>query len=413
MLLTFWNILGIRFPKSESVKQPQELMATYERSLALAHHPNLATALLHLDGVVIQGNQRLYELLHLKKRDRFNIESFIHPADRCLDDDLKQQLLAEVIPTYSIEKRLISNRQETLWVQISISLIKLANAAGGSQKYYTWILEDITEKCRIYHALIRTEEKWKSFVLNSHYLFIQLNHTGQIIYISPAVETVLGYQEAELVGRSVVELIHRKDVSWFEIALHQWMRHTQVGYSGQESWWQTKSGQWVCLYLEGHRFPSPLKLDGIVISGYNITPRKRLETDLKTSQAQLESLLANLPGIVFRCDSHYRMTFMSHDVQRVTGYTAAAFMDGRQSFLDRIHPGDRAAVEQSVQHLTRVQNRCSIHYRILHASGEIGWVFERKQGVFDAQGNLLWIDGILLDVGDGDRDLTFSRRGGV
>jgi PAS domain S-box-containing protein len=400
MLLTFWNILGMRSHQVESKEHSRQLMEAYERTLALAPHPNLATALITLDGLVIQGNQRLYELLQLSDRSRFNIESFIHPEDVRIDFELKRQLLAESIPTYSIEKRFISKEHETLWVQISISLIKVPNSLGRKQKYYAWIVEDITENRRIYHALVRTEEKWKSFVLNSHYLFIQLNNSGQIIYISPAVENLLGYQEAELVGRSVTELIYTKDVTGFEIALQQWMNHSQVSYLGQESWWQTKAGQWVCLYLQGHRFPSTLELDGIVMSGYNITHRKRLEMDLKTSQEHLESLVLNVPGIVFRCNARYQMKFISHEIQRVTGYAASTFMNGMQSFMNQVHPGDRLALAKSVMHLTASQNRCSMNYRMIHANGDVCWMFERKQGVFDPQGNLLWLDGILLDVSD-------------
>jgi PAS domain S-box-containing protein len=398
-----WNILGLGSPKVESEEHPRQLIEAYERTLALAHHPNLATALITLDGMVIQGNRRLYELLQISDREPSNIEAFVHPEDRWIDTELKQRLLAERIPRYNIEKRFISNRHEILWIQISISLVKLPGLVGGSQKYYAWILEDITEKRRIYTALVRTEEKWKSFVLNSHYLFIQLTNNGQILYISPAVEAVLGYQEAELVGRSVIELIHAKDVTGFEIALQQWMKQSQVSYLGQESWWQTKAGQWVCLYLQGHRFPAALKLDGIVISGYNITHRKCLEMELKASQEQLESLVLNIPGIVFRCDVYYRMNFISNEIQRLTGYESSTFMNGTQSFLNQVHPDDRRIVENSVLYLTPDQNRCSITYRIIHADGVINSVFERKQGVFDPQGNLLWLDGILLDMGDRPR----------
>jgi PAS domain S-box-containing protein len=59
-----------------------------------------------------------------------------------------------------------------------------------------------------------------------------------------------------------------------------------------------------------------------------------------------------------------------------------------------------AMIKDSLVQTVLDRHRCSIEYRIIHANGRIRWVFERKQGVFDQNGNLLWLDGLLLDITD-------------
>lgn len=253
-------------------------------------------------------------------------------------------------------------------------------------------------------ALVRTEEKWKTFVLNSPYLFIQTNHTGQIVYVSPAVENLLGYQEAELLGRYVREFVHPRNLKKFGFAFQVWLNSNRSTNSGLECWWRSKSGQWICLFMQGQGFPSELEIDGVVMSGYNVTDRKYLESKLRFNEEKYQSLVSTVPGAVFRCDTHYMMTFTSNGIETITGYPAATFTrDQRQSYLNIVHADDVELLKDSLLRSTLDRCRCSIEYRIIHADGSVRWVFERKQGVFDQSGGLLWLDGVLVDISDRKR----------
>lgn len=367
--------------------------------LTLFNHPNLATAIISPDGHVVKCNQKLYELFGIDECSPFGLEDFVCSEDKQLDADLRQKLLSGEIESYTIEKRYVTTSQELLWVNMSVSLLDVPFFMHGHRRYFAVLLEDITENRKIYSALVRTEGKWKAFVLNSLNLFIQVGNTGQIVYVSPAVEQVLGFSSEELLDLSVSQLIHPDDRNEFELALHLWASEVPSNKPGVECRWKTRSGEWAHLYMQGQQFPLALEIDGIALSGYDITDRKQLETKLKGSEAKFRSLVLNIPGAVFRCDSTYTMEFISDGIQAISGYSADEFINNQaRSYISLIHPDDIQLIQRSMIQAILNRHPYSVEYRILHASGQIRWISERRQGVFDRDGRLLWFDGVLFDI---------------
>jgi PAS domain S-box-containing protein len=392
------KLMFLEAKKMDAAERIRSLTTAYERAIARSTHANLATALINPNGDIIQCNQKLQALLGTSDHG-LNLEQFVHPDDRFVDDSLKQKLLNRTINTYTIEKRFISRNQEVIWLNVNVSTIELATCITGHQSYYAVLLEDVTENKKIYSTLVRTEEKWKTLFLESPYLFIQASKSGQMNYVSPAVEDLLGYQPEELLGRQIKELIHPSNLNEFELALQLWssdLRHQSI-----ECWWRAKSNRWVALSIQGQQFPSVLEIEDIVISGHNITDRKCLEVELRASEEKFRSLVLNSLGAVFRCDSSYTMEFVSDNVQNVTGYPASVFVNSQvRSYLSIVYPDDIALLKDSLIQTILDRHRSVIDYRIIDANGSVRWVTERKQGVFDQNGNLLWLDGVLLDISD-------------
>ncbi len=385
----------------DAADQIGSLTEAYKRAIARSAQSTLATALIDSTGRIIQCNQNLHELLGTHDRDLINLEEFVYPDDRLIDHPSKQSLLNGSIPAYTIEKRFISKSNKVLWLNVTVSLLKLTSDMDEYQPYCAVLLENITESKKIYSTLVRTEEKWKTFFLNSPYLFIQTSNNGQMIYVSPAVEDLLGYQSEELLGRQIKELVHPSNLNEVEAALEQWSSGVQSSHTAIECWWKTKSDRWVALSIQGQRFPSTLKIDGVMISGHNITDRKCLESELKANEEKFKSLVLNSLGAVFHCDSSYMMEFMSDGIQDITGYPPSVFANNQvRSYLSIVHPDDIAILKDSLVQGILNRYRCSIDYRIIDANGQIRWVTERKQGIFDEHGNLLWFDGVLLEIND-------------
>lgn len=408
------NAMLLIAKRAEPTSAKSRHLETSERSLTVSDHSSLATAVISQDGTVIECNQRLHELLKTNSHEVLFLENLICPDDQLIDIDLKQKLLEGAIPSYTVEKRFMTGNNELMWAKLRVSLAEVSGGSKQHDRYFAVLLEDITESRKIYNALIRTEEKWKAFVFNSPYFFIQTSHTGQIVYISAAVERLLGYSEAELLGRHITELLHPNHFNEFELILQLWINGAQPSQPEIECWWRTKAGRWVALSLQGQLFPSALKLDGVVLSGYDITDRKCLEMELKASEERFRSLVLNVPGAVFRCNSTYTMEFVNDGIEAITGYPALALVQNQiQSFLGLVHPDDMTIIKDSLVQSVLDRHRSSIEYRIIHASGRIRWVFERKQGIFDRHGNLLWLDGVLLDITDRKQAEADLNRYGV
>jgi PAS domain S-box-containing protein len=169
-------------------------------------------------------------------------------------------------------------------------------------------------------------------------------------------------------------------------------------------WWQTRGFQGFMLVL----------FIGFSVGGYRwririIKQRNReLEiqvtkrtSELHESQRAMRTLISNLPGIAYRClnDRHWTMKFISDGCLTLTGYPSAAFTNNSEiSFSDMIHNDDLEYLWQTVQEALQNQQPFEVTYRITTKMGQLKWLWEQGEGVFDPQGKLLAIEGLINDI---------------
>jgi len=138
------------------------------------------------------------------------------------------------------------------------------------------------------------------------------------------------------------------------------------------------------------------------VTGHLATALERNNTTkaLKDSQEQFESVINNLPGITYRCksDEDATMLFLSEEVKRMTGYDAADFIDNKTlSFVSIIHPDDRCGIFEIGRQVDK-RKPFELEYRLITRDGRVIWVTDIGRGVFDDNGQLLYVDGVILDV---------------
>jgi PAS domain S-box-containing protein len=145
------------------------------------------------------------------------------------------------------------------------------------------------------------------------------------------------------------------------------------------------------------------RTDGVLGVALDITERKLAEQALRESEARFRSMVANLPGFVFRCaaDANWTMYYLSDTVERVLGYPSESLLENRsQTFASLIHPVDRERVASIITQALASNGPYNLEYRVTHADGRCVWVAESGQGLCDADGRVLCIDGFIWDVTD-------------
>ena len=123
----------------------------------------------------------------------------------------------------------------------------------------------------------------------------------------------------------------------------------------------------------------------------------RLEND----DSILDAVLANLPGIAFRClnDKAWTMLYMSEGLRDLTGHDVADILSARSlSYADLIHPDDREMVWSQIQAALRERRTYQVEYRLIKADAEDVWVWEQGRGAFDEQGQVRFLDGVVIDA---------------
>ncbi|MEY3012894.1 MAG: hypothetical protein RIT45_1629 [Pseudomonadota bacterium] len=124
------------------------------------------------------------------------------------------------------------------------------------------------------------------------------------------------------------------------------------------------------------------------------------------------TLLGNLPGMAYRCANSpdWPMEIVSEGAEALTGHSADAFLSGRVQYGELIVSEDRDAVWSAVQAAVERQEPFRITYRIEHADGSIRHIWEQGRGVFDADGQLLALEGFICDVSDAERARAEAER---
>ena len=130
-----------------------------------------------------------------------------------------------------------------------------------------------------------------------------------------------------------------------------------------------------------------------------IAERHKTEKELLESRRALGTLISNLPGIAYRSGNHQArpMEFVSDGCMAVTGYRPPDFMGNRVNYSDLIASEDRDYVWNIIQKAIGQKHPFTINYRIRDAAGEEKWLWEQGCGVFSESGELVAIEGFIVD----------------
>jgi len=138
---------------------------------------------------------------------------------------------------------------------------------------------------------------------------------------------------------------------------------------------------------------------GIVGILSDITERIKQEEMLRERETRLRSLMANMPGGIYRCRADWTEVLMSDGIEPITGYPAAAFCEDRKVSLSSLmHPEDRDGIHAKTARCIEKHSPYAVEYRLIDRSGKIHWVLDQGRPIYDNDGTLLWIDGVLFDI---------------
>jgi len=115
---------------------------------------------------------------------------------------------------------------------------------------------------------------------------------------------------------------------------------------------------------------------------------------------EIESIINNLDGAVFRCkfDEEMTMEYISEGVKEITGYPSNDFLMNRvRSFFSLIFVDDRMRILKSIGEELKKRNPFTVEFRILSAKGQIKWILGRGKGVFNRK-KIIAIEGFCSDI---------------
>src|SRR5690606_16799035 len=124
-------------------------------------------------------------------------------------------------------------------------------------------------------------------------------------------------------------------------------------------------------------------------------------TYARETSRMLQTLIANIDGMVYRClnDAQWTMEFVSDGCFTLTGYQPEDLLfNGRISYEELTHPEDRVRIRAEIQECLEKGLRFDIEYRIIHRDGGERWVWERGVSLRGRDGRVMAIEGIIQDI---------------
>jgi diguanylate cyclase (GGDEF)-like protein/PAS domain S-box-containing protein len=134
----------------------------------------------------------------------------------------------------------------------------------------------------------------------------------------------------------------------------------------------------------------------------DITSRRETEQALRERDAQVQGLMANIPGMAYRCQAEapWKDEFIGASCLEMTGYAPEQLIAGDPVWEDIMDPADRDRLLRETQAAIAAERAGELEYRIRTASGEERWIWDRFHIVRDDHGAVIALEGLMLDVTD-------------
>jgi PAS domain S-box-containing protein len=234
----------------------------------------------------------------------------------------------------------------------------------------------------------------KSFVSESEYGEMNIN---------PMFEQILGRKSDELSNIKWTEITHPEDLKADIDNFEQFKNGEIDGYS-MEKRFLKPDGSSVWTYMKvspllGNRDKNSTHLCLLE----DISMQKAAEDLLKESERSKSVLLSHLPGLAYRCryDREMTMLYVSDGCLKLTGYASQSLLNNREiSFNDLISSEYRKLLWNEWERILPKRLPFKYEYKITTADGKQKWVLELGEGIFNEQGEVVALEGIIIDISE-------------
>jgi PAS domain S-box-containing protein/putative nucleotidyltransferase with HDIG domain len=188
-------------------------------------------------------------------------------------------------------------------------------------------------------AVEASEARFRSLVQNSSDIVRLLDRNGAIVYESPAVTRVLGYEPGSRPPDAAFDRIHPDDV---ERAKQELARAMKDGFGQATYRVRHANGEWRWFESVGVSMFDDPNVGAFVLNSRDITDRKRVEEALREERAFNQTIVDNLPGVFYVIDERGNHHQWNGNYARLLGYGVEDMR--RLRALDLIDADDRELV---------------------------------------------------------------------
>lgn len=389
-----------------------ETIFGYSNSEALGHH---ATELMIPELAREQVNNVWEQLLQQKGGTRSTNQNCTKQGQIIYCEwyntpliDAKGQVIGVVslvqdITAQKLAQEALQQANNQLEIRVEARTQELQQALTELNGVVTHLQNEINQRQQVKAALREREEQYQSVVDNVKEVIFQTDINGFWTFLNPAWSEITGFAIANSIGTPSCNYIHPDDRQCHQEQF-QYLIERKTEYCRYDIRYLTAGNdyRWIEVYAQ-LTYDADWKISGTCGTLHDITERHLGEAALKVSEERFRSLVANIPGVVYRrkYDSDWTMQFISNFIAEITSYPIADLLHNQvRTFASLILPQDKARVEAAILEAVTQRKPYVIEYRIYRADQTVRWFYDKGQGIFDTDGNLLSLDGVIFDSTD-------------
>jgi len=392
------NTLSLWYRDISERKKGQEEM---EKLAAAVRHSSELVNLGTLDGRMIFLNEAGGRMLGIEPDEVASTQVM-----EVIPDHLRELVAGELLPTLlrgetwegDLQYRNLKTGELT---DVHATCFTVKDPSTQAPLYLANVSLDITERKKAEQALERSREQYRSLYETALVgLFRSRISDGKILEVNAAAAAMLGYKSGEeLLKDDIVLSQHYPEERRAEL-LRQLREKGEI--SGFELHWTLPDGRELDISISAKVYPEEDYLEGVAV---DITERKKVETALRASKAQLSNAMKiaklgyweyDVADDLFTFNDHFYSIF------RTTAEEAGGYRMSPEQYARRfLHPDDMPVVAAEMKkafETTDPNFSRLLEHRIIYADGEVGHISVRYFVVKDDEGRTIKTFGANQDI---------------
>lgn len=351
---------------------------------------------------IYQGDKFRYVNPSLVRLTKYTVEELlsmnfydlVHPdfKELVMSRGLQRQKGIDLLRRY--EFKITDKEKNEVWVDFYGTFIEFEGKGAALGTAY-----DITERKLTEIALSESKERFSSLIDLAVDGIVIGDINGKITNVNLRFLEIIKKDMQNVIGKHVSQLFDKEELD------KEPMRFDLLD-KGHTVFRERKiirdDGKAIFVEMHSKRMP-----DGTYQAFFrDVTERKQANLLLMEQKRFLETLIGNLPGIVYRCknDPDWTMEFISGRCRELTGYDPDDFIMNRKITFNSIIRSDyQPQVWDKWQYILNKKATFADEYIIVTSEGKEKWVFEKGAGVYDENNQLLALEGFIMDITDRKR----------
>ncbi|GEM_PF-5044839 len=377
--------------KARLMEKEREL----ERLSIAVEQTSVAVLITDKKGVIEYVNPQVCQVSGYSKEEMIGQPTSILKSGRHRDQFYKE--MYDVISQGGRWKGIFINKAKDGREYFDETSISPFYSSDGNIASYVAVMEDITHRVAIEEELSN-----KAHILDSiQDAVVGITRQGKVSYWNKAAESLFGYDQTHAVGCTLKELdLCIEDEGRINKDIRKLMRE---GILNKEYKIKRSDDKTIFIHVNASVLKDSMGLQkGVLGICSDITEEKRLNEKVKQTSRQYENLIANVPGMVFRCgfSKDFPIHFISKGCEILTGFKVSEFSENKSLMLNIVHDDNKDERWNSIRVAAMINESYSLTYRIRTKAGQLRWVMENGNVIKDMEQGERLIEGVVYDYTD-------------